>query len=518
MVRKLAYTLAVFLLLCAIALASSRLLVASASKGRLYTDASRIPHRRVGLVLGCPKRVTGGWSNPFFENRMAAAAELYRQRKVDFLIVSGDNHIQGYDEPTDMKEALIERGVPSSRIYLDYAGFRTLDSVTRVKEIFLQDKITIVSQRFHNERAIFLASHDGIDAIGFDAADVAFEYALKTLLREQLARVKAALDVYVLHTKPHFLGRKIAVGYPRATLGAKEAERLAKTMCAQLPNLGAFVEHLEVGALHAPGVEPDTNLAFGLIGDDTFDALFRLGSYSVPCLVDRLDDTRWMPDPRTEPLSGAPLVADVAYMVLLKKGVPDLLPALAHQKNMRMDEYFRWPSSAGHRKQLQNAVRTWVREHPACCGDSEIDLRAASAQPVVHMTEDQVVEVGEKFRRLRPGMDPEEVLRLVGAPDAEDRGDVGSANSQHSPMLLGGASNHRNEKLAYIYFTERWADEISRRDPLHDSYVILYFSGQDRFIRMFSNVPEIAPMVPSDSSAWKRMAGGDPLQAVAKKD
>src|SRR5262249_5023793 len=162
-------------------------------------------------------------------------------RKVDFLIVSGDNHVQGYDEPTDMKEALIERGVPSSRIYLDYAGFRTLDSVTRAKGIFLQDKITIVSQHFHNERAIFLASHDGIDAIGFDASDVAFAYALKTLLREQLARVKAALDVYVLHTKPHFLGRKIAVGYPRATLGPKQATRLARSMCAQLPNLGTFV-------------------------------------------------------------------------------------------------------------------------------------------------------------------------------------------------------------------------------------------------------------------------------------
>ena len=89
---------------------AAKSLVMRASRGNLYTDASAIPHRRVALVLGCPKRVPGGWSNPFFENRMAAAAELYHQRKIDFLVVSGDNHTQGYDEPTDMKEALVQLG------------------------------------------------------------------------------------------------------------------------------------------------------------------------------------------------------------------------------------------------------------------------------------------------------------------------------------------------------------------------------------------------------------------------
>jgi len=215
MLRKLLLALCAVAVLCGVAIVAAKSLVMRASRGNLYTDASAIPHRRVALVLGCPKRVPGGWSNPFFENRMAAAAELYHQRKIDFLVVSGDNHIQGYDEPTDMKEALVQRGVPFERIYLDYAGFRTLDSVVRVKEIFLQDKITIVSQRFHNERAIFLASHHGIDAIGFDAPDVAPEYALKTLFREQFARVKAALDVYLFHTKPHFLGRRIAINSPK---------------------------------------------------------------------------------------------------------------------------------------------------------------------------------------------------------------------------------------------------------------------------------------------------------------
>jgi SanA protein len=212
MLRKALIAACVLLLLCAASLLVARLLIASAARGRTYSDVSQIPHRRVGLVLGCPKRIAGGWSNPFFENRMAAAADLYRNGRVDYLIVSGDNHVQGYDEPTDMKNELVERGVPKDRIYLDYAGLRTLDSVVRAKQIFLQSEITVVSQRFHNQRAIFLASHNGIDAIGFDAPDVALEYGFKTLVREQFAKVKAVLDIYALHTQPHFLGRRIAVG------------------------------------------------------------------------------------------------------------------------------------------------------------------------------------------------------------------------------------------------------------------------------------------------------------------
>lgn len=209
--RKFLIVLAVLLALSAISLIAARFVVAHAAKGKTYSDVSLVPHRHVALVLGCPKKVYGGWPNPFFENRMAAAASLYFSGKVDYLVVSGDNHVQSYDEPVDMKNALVERGVPASRIYLDYAGFRTLDSVVRVKEIFGQATVIVVSQNFHNQRAIFLAQHHGVDAIGFDAADVPAEYSARTLLREQFAKVKAILDVYVFHKQPHFLGLKIAI-------------------------------------------------------------------------------------------------------------------------------------------------------------------------------------------------------------------------------------------------------------------------------------------------------------------
>lgn len=214
MLRKLLVAMGVLLAFGAVSLIAARLVIANAARDKTYSHVSALPHRRVGLLLGCPKRVFGGWPNPFFENRIAAAAELYHHGKVDYLVASGDNHLQGYDEPTDMKNALLDKGVPADRIYLDYAGLRTLDSVVRVKEIFGQGSVTIISQKFHIQRAIFLADHYGIDAIGFAAADVAPRYAFKTLWREQFAKVKAVLDAYLLQKQPHFLGQKIVIGNP----------------------------------------------------------------------------------------------------------------------------------------------------------------------------------------------------------------------------------------------------------------------------------------------------------------
>jgi hypothetical protein len=218
-----------------------------------------------------------------------------------------------------------------------------------------------------------------------------------------------------------------------------------------------------------------------------------------------------MPDPRTEPLLGAPVVGDVAYMTLLYKGVPDLLPALAHKKpnELRMDDYFIWPSIGDHRKQLQNAVRAWLREQPNCCGTSPIELRAAPAQPAFRMFEDQLAATRERLLHLRPGMNADEVVAIAGKPDAADARGNKSADSAdtlwQNPGLLGGASVDHDENLAYIYFVERWADEIARRDPLRDRYVILYFSGQGTFTRMFSNVPGIPPIFPQTAAAWQKL-------------
>ncbi len=129
--------------------------------------------------------------------------------KVEYLVVSGDNHIKGYDEPQDMKDALVEVGVPADRIYCDYAGFRTLDSIVRVREIFGQTAIIVVSQQFHNQRAIFIARHRGIDAIGFNAAEVDAYNSFRTKCREVLARANMLIDLFVWQREPKFLGPKV---------------------------------------------------------------------------------------------------------------------------------------------------------------------------------------------------------------------------------------------------------------------------------------------------------------------
>jgi SanA protein len=192
----------------------SQWVIRQASDGRTYAVAAQVPHRQAALVLGCSKLLASGRPNLFFRYRIEAAAALYHAGKADYLIVSGDNHRHGYDEPTDMREALIAAGVPGERVYRDYAGFRTLDSVVRAREIFGQREIVIVSQPFHNERAIFIARGRGIDAIGFNAADVARFGGLRTKAREHLARCKTVLDVWLLGTAPKFLGPPVTLGGP----------------------------------------------------------------------------------------------------------------------------------------------------------------------------------------------------------------------------------------------------------------------------------------------------------------
>lgn len=190
----------------------SQAAVRKASTGRLYSTVLEIPYRRVGLVLGCSRRMGNGDPNPFFETRLRAASDLFHAGKVDYLLVSGDNHVQGYDEATDFSLGLQQAGVPADRIYCDCAGFRTLDSVARARQVFGLTEITVVSQAFHNQRAIFLARHLGIDAIGLNAQDVDLGDVSGTHRRETFAQVKATIDVYFLRSKPRFLGDKVEIG------------------------------------------------------------------------------------------------------------------------------------------------------------------------------------------------------------------------------------------------------------------------------------------------------------------
>jgi SanA protein len=185
--------------------------IPSLAKGRLFDDVEFVPKKQVGLVLGCVPVLPDGRNNWYFKYRMDAAAALYHAQKVEYLLVSGDNHRQGYDEPTSMRDALVARKVPSSRIIIDYAGFRTLDSVARAKEVFGQNQLVIVSQRFHNERAIYLAKAFGLDVVAYNAKSVDSVASDITWFREPLARLRAVLDVRVLRTRPRFTGPRVVI-------------------------------------------------------------------------------------------------------------------------------------------------------------------------------------------------------------------------------------------------------------------------------------------------------------------
>ena len=208
--KKVAILFLLSCLLIVIAIYTSNKVIIKNAEEKLFNTTETIPKNKVGLLLGTVKYLSNGRVNLYYQFRLNAAVELYKAKKIDFILVSGDNGSEGYDEPTDFKNDLIKAGIPEDKIYLDYAGFRTLDSVVRIKEIFGQTSVTIISQQFHNERALYLANHFEIDAIGYNAKGVSGKKAIKVQLREYLARVKVFIDI-LFNIKPKFLGEPIEI-------------------------------------------------------------------------------------------------------------------------------------------------------------------------------------------------------------------------------------------------------------------------------------------------------------------
>lgn len=180
------------------------------SETYIYSTVSDIPYNKVGLLLGTSPKLKSGKANLYFDYRIKAATELYNAGKVKYILVSGDNRRNSYNEPEEMKKALIAVGIPDQRIILDYAGLRTLDSVVRAHLIFGLERFTLISQQFHNERAIYLAQQSHLQAIGYSAQDVSAYAGFKTNLRELLARVKVFVDI-VTNKAPKHLGKKVKI-------------------------------------------------------------------------------------------------------------------------------------------------------------------------------------------------------------------------------------------------------------------------------------------------------------------
>jgi SanA protein len=210
MLRKIIKILGAFCLVLVLVILVCNFIISSTTEDKTYSNINTIPPNRVGLVLGTSNRITNGSSNPYYTYRIDATVALYNAGKIKFILVSGDNGSIYYNEPNTIKKDLIKAGIPEEVIFLDYAGFRTLDSMVRAKFIFGLDKVTVISQKFHNERAIYIAEQKGLKAIGFNAQDLSTSQGFKVQLREYLARVKVFIDM-ILNTQPKFYGATIEI-------------------------------------------------------------------------------------------------------------------------------------------------------------------------------------------------------------------------------------------------------------------------------------------------------------------
>lgn len=183
--------------------------VNKSAEGKIYTDSNTIPAKDVAVVLGTSRWLTNGYENNYFTYRINAAANLYLNGKVKKILVSGDNGTASYNEPFEMFDALVDKGVNPNDIVLDYAGFRTFDSMVRANKVFGLNNFIVVSQDWHCERAIYIGQSQNISMIGFAAKDP--NISTKAQLREYPARVSAFIDCYVVKNQPKYLGEKIEV-------------------------------------------------------------------------------------------------------------------------------------------------------------------------------------------------------------------------------------------------------------------------------------------------------------------
>ena len=208
--RKYRFLAAVAILLSILVVVISNFVIEISARGKTFTDPALTPKNKVGLVLGTSRMLVEGGINPYYQHRIDAAITLYKAGKIEYILVSGDNGSIYYNEPTTIKKDLVKGGIPQEKIFLDYAGFRTLDSMVRAKFIFGLDSVTVISQQFHNERAIYLAGKKGLDAIGYNARGISGKQGIKVQFREYFARVKVFIDL-LLNTQPRFYGEKIEI-------------------------------------------------------------------------------------------------------------------------------------------------------------------------------------------------------------------------------------------------------------------------------------------------------------------
>ena len=199
-IKRIACVVGVMMVLCAVLMLLCDHLVSSNAEGKTFYEIDSIKHNKVGLLLGTnPKARVTKITNYFFIYRVDAAERLYKAGKIEKILISGDeDSLDGVNETECMRDSLVARGVPADDIILDGKGYRTINSVVNANKVYGLRSFTIISQEFHNERALYLAEHLGLDVERLQAYNAEMpktRRAFLTTIREYFARVKMFWDL-----------------------------------------------------------------------------------------------------------------------------------------------------------------------------------------------------------------------------------------------------------------------------------------------------------------------------------
>lgn len=180
---------------------------------------SEAPTAEVAIILGA-KVWPGGTPSNMLQDRLLTGIELYRQGRVEKLLLSGDHGRVSYDEVNAMRAFVLDRGVTPEDVFMDHAGFSTYDTMYRARDVFQVRRALVVTQGFHLDRAVYTARALGLDATGVPADLHVYQNAGRFAARDWLARCKALVQLHLLRSSPRFLGPAIPIsGDGRVTAG-----------------------------------------------------------------------------------------------------------------------------------------------------------------------------------------------------------------------------------------------------------------------------------------------------------
>ena len=169
--------------------------VVSASADRCFDSVDSLPDCETGVLLGTSIRGRYTDVNPYFRPRINGILDLYRAGKIKRIYITGDSASVDYNEPRWMADTLISEGIPAEVISLDFDGSHTLESARHAAKFTGGQPYIVVSQRFHNERFIYMARQQDIDVWGLNCGNFMHSNILqfRQRCREALSRVKAVM-------------------------------------------------------------------------------------------------------------------------------------------------------------------------------------------------------------------------------------------------------------------------------------------------------------------------------------